>query len=231
MANIDFQFSSILDWTRRAIGDTAQRVRETQVSDGTDTIVLNNTGTITLLSISVDQVAVDTDQVTQDVNVLVFAEALTNGATVVVTYTQTTYSDDEVQAFLADAAREVGGDLDLDWEVDDNNEWIYEIPDDWADGRDELVADVRGLLVLKTALVVADSKGARAADEAILIKDGDTTIDTSKAAGAQDRATQRRSKRYDQQVRNVLVKRFAGHYDTTRSRAGLEQDSTGDTST
>ena len=46
-------------------------------------------------------------------------------------------------------------------------------------------------------------KANEAADKAILVKDGDTTIDTSKTSASSERTLLRFQKRYDQQLRHL----------------------------
>jgi hypothetical protein len=56
---------------------------------------------------------------------------------------------------------------------------------------------IQKLIVLQAALSIASDKGNQAADDAIVVRDNKTLIDTSKASASSEAALKRFQKNYD----------------------------------
>jgi hypothetical protein len=62
---------------------------------------------------------------------------------------------------------------------------------------DDLDMGIQKLIVLQAALSIASDKGNQAADDAIVVRDNKTLIDTSKASASSEAALKRFQKNYD----------------------------------
>jgi hypothetical protein len=195
---MDFDLSNLVDWSRRACGDRIQRTRETISSDGTGTFTLGNDGSISLTKIRVDGEEVDVAQATLDVNDVTLPDAPVNGAQIDVIYGLARYTNAEVQTFLADAAVVVASDLHMELQVSKVDGKIVDLPVAALNAAaDDLDMGIQKLIVLQAALSIASDKGNQAADDAIVVRDNKTLIDTSKASASSEAALKRFQKNYD----------------------------------
>lgn len=207
----EYDLSTILAWVRRAGGDMLRRGTEDQVGDGTRRLVLDTEGHIEVISIEVDGTVKAGSTYTLDGNIITWAsgESPAEGAEIFVVYQQATYADNELLGFLVDAAKAIASDLFLDWVVDGDT---FKIVDEGGqfvtDGQAD--ATIEKLLVYKVAINVYDAKASRAADDAIMIRDGSTTIDTSKAARSSEKQVEKLEKKYQFYLREAQVNRFQG---------------------
>jgi len=213
---VTFDLTSLVDWTRRSCGDRPVSVREQIVSDGTAVITLSNDGTITLAAVSIDGTIVDITTLVVSGSIVTFPNPLTAASVVTVTYTYTTYSDDDLQEFITDAANSVQGDLPANWEVADNTITTQDVPLMNCE-QSSLKMLVQRLLIAKAALNVSSDKADTAGDDAITVKDGDTTIDTSKTSAATMKSLQVKEDRYDKMLTDTRSRLFRGQaFDETR---------------
>lgn len=209
---MNYDLNKLLAWTRRAAGDRAQRTREQFTGDGLEVeYTLSNEGGITIASLTVEGVEqnLSTDY-TMDGNVLAFKTAPADTDRIVVVYAYTRYTNAEVVEFLSDAALTVGGDVGIAWTISTNTPGkIIDVPDTLAAGTD-LDQGLKKLLVLAAADAVVSDKSNTAADEAIMVRDGSTTIDTSKASGASEKAIERIGERYKDALMEYRARKFRG---------------------
>lgn len=212
-----YDLTLLTDWIRRLGRDRIAAGRETFTSDGTGEVELTSTGSITLTQVTVDgdPVTLNT-QVTLSNRVLTFTDPqdAPSGARIVVEYTNSGYTNGEVAEFAVDAARIVGSDLGIQWFVDVSGSQVTDIPDAivvTVGAHTFLDATVEKLIALKAGLNMYTEKATRAADDAILVKDGDTLIDTSKAAAAGRNALERMTDEYATALKDALVRRQQGY--------------------
>ncbi len=186
-------------------GDSLSVVRETITADGTVLLELSNDGNIIITSITDDGTLVDSAEYSNDGGLVTFTTAPEEASEMFVIYQQSTYTDDEIIAFLEDSARIVGADLCIEWVVDTDNHLITHDDDGVVD------ALVEQLIIFATAMTIFNDRANAAAGEAILIKDGDTTIDTSKTSGALSKRIESFTKQYGDMLVRAQLKRFGGH--------------------
>jgi hypothetical protein len=195
---MDFDLSTLVSWARRAGGDRVQRTRETISSDGTATFTLGNDGFITLARIRVDGDEVDLSSATLQENDVTLGTAPVDGAQIDVIYGLARYSDAEVIEFLCDAAGSVASDLHFEWTVSLQDAKIVDLPEvAFNAAKDDLDLGIQRLIVLQAALALASDKGNQAADDAIVVRDNKTLIDTSKASASSETSLKRFQKNYD----------------------------------
>jgi hypothetical protein len=208
-----YDLTTLTEVVRRLGNDMVKTYREPSVSDGSGSLTLNNDGDITLTSVTVDGDVQDSGDYSLSSNVVVFDFAPTANAAIVVLYTRSQYTDTEIENFVLDAARMVQGDLDTTWLLDRDAKTINDVNSEfYVTARSDWRAEIEQLLYMRSAMVVRESLTQQAADDAILIRDGDTIIDTSKAAAAQAKQATGMLSRYDAILRDVQQSRFTGLY-------------------
>ena len=69
--------------------------------------------------------------------------------------------------------------------------------------------EVQSLIVFGAALNIIGLKLTEAGDDAILIKDGDTTIDTASSSREKGRSYDAMFKRFNQMKKEILINRFS----------------------
>jgi len=213
-----YNLNKLIAWARRAAGDRAQRTREIFAGDGeTVEFTLGNEGGILIGSISADGQVVRTgsDYAICD-NVLTFQVAPDDASRIVVIYSFTRYTDEEILEFLVDAATIVGGDIHVAWTITRSGV-LNNVPDDLAVGTD-LDHAVQKLIVYAAADVILTDKSNTAADEAIMVRDGSTTIDTSRASGASGKSLDRSSQRYKEALVLYRSRKFRGQSMNNQQR-------------
>jgi hypothetical protein len=212
-----FYLNTLLDWARRTANDRLLRNRDVLVSDGTGQVVLTNDGNVQLTSVSVGGTPASPADYSQDVNVLTFNTPPTAGVSIIVVYNRSQYLDTEVNEYLVDAVNSVMADIGLSqWQTNDADPTnpLLNYPDPIATPTptqsNYLDPTITKLLILKAALTLKQDKGDQNSDDAILIKDGDTTIDTSKTAAASERSIMRLQNEYDKFWRIAVANRQTG---------------------
>ena len=211
---MDFDLKQLTDWARRASGDRARRVRETQVGTGSADIVLGNDGGIVVESVAVDSQAVASNGYQLSGNVITFGTAPPEASEIIIAYLVTKYTDAEIQQFIADAADAVGADTHVAWSINKVTCLLTVDPtlSPKAFTADHLGLDprIRELIVYKVSVDMYADKANQAADRAITVKDGDTMIDTSKTSGASERALKRLQDRYGNALGVFRAESFKG---------------------
>lgn len=208
---MDYPLNRLLEWTRRASGDRARKVRDTFVTTGESAFVLTNDGGITLMSSSADGEAVDINTLTLDGNTVTFATAPADGSDLAIAYAVTKYTDAELLDFLADAAVAVASDIHADWSVVRTSYKIMNVVAPYFDlAINDLAFNAQACLVYKAAVDIFGDRTNQAAGKAILVKNGDTTVDTSKTAVSGEKAMVRLQKRYDDAVKQYKIDLFRG---------------------
>jgi len=201
---MSFDLTALIDRVRRASSDWPRFTTDMLVGTGDATLALNNAGGITLISVQVDGENVPLGSVSFSDNTLTFSDPPQDSANVVVNYSLTRFTDDQIKNFIADAAIAVGGDLGLQWTVDVDTLVIDEIPLKVCnEDQKTLQYRVQTAIVYRAAVDIVGDKVNQAADKAILVKDGDTTIDTSKMAHSGERAMGRVQARYDEHLKHL----------------------------
>ena len=175
-------------------------------------MVLGNDGGILVQSVTIDGTANNSYRLSG--NVLTFDTAPADASTIIITYSVTKYTDLEVQQFVADAADAVGADTHIMWTV---NKSAYRLTVDpsvspvaMTKDKTDLDQRIRELIVYKASVDLYGDKANTAADRAITVKDGDTTIDTSKTAGASEKALKRLQDRYTHALKVFRSESFKG---------------------
>jgi len=201
-----FDLKSLVSWARRAGGDLRRQERDFLTADGTRVATLNNEGDLELISLEIDGVEA-TVGFALNQGLLIFdnEHIPPEGSELSVVYEYSTLTDDAVLELLVDSARIVQSDLALrDWVVQD-------------DGAIECVTineDIQKLIVFRAAVAIAESKSNTAADDAIKIRDGDTSIDTSTTGDHAAKRTKRLQEQYDSNLVVVRNRLFKGDYKT-----------------
>lgn len=195
---LDYDLANLIAWTRNACGDRQKATREELVGTGGPRLALANSGGVTLGTVTVDGDAVSPGDVSVEDGDLVFAAGSEPpiDADVVAAYGLTRYTDDDLKSFLVDAALGVSADLPVRYAVQPGTGHV-QADDALAEpGGTDLDVTLQQLIVYKAALDVFADKANQAADDAIMIRDGDTTIDTSKTSTNSEAAMKRLTERY-----------------------------------
>lgn len=212
---MDFDLTELAEWARRTASDRPASFNELLTGNGGVSYTINNDGDIALTSVTIDNDPVDIDTITVSGSQITFDTPASDGANIEVNYTRQQYSEEELLDVICDAAREVGVDLEINWLVNVAGRRITNINEAEfiaPDGSTTLTLNplITRLIVLKVDLVISTDKSNRATDDAILIKDGDTTIDTSRGAGAQSGSLTRKYDAYQKVLTNAKSRRFKG---------------------
>lgn len=212
-----YNLNTLIDWVRRAASDRLIRNRETFTGDGTNQVVLSNDGNVVVTALTVNGVAAT---YTQDVNVLTITPTPASGANIVCVYNRSIYTDTDVNNFIVDGTKGVVADLSLHfWQfntTDPTNPQVAfpdapppgEVSD--APEKDFMDPQIERLIVLRTAIQVRRDVANTNADDSILIKDGDTTIDTSRTSKSTLTVVQELQKEYDVLKRQAIANRSGG---------------------
>ncbi len=213
---MNYDLTQLTEWVRRLARDKIAGARETFTSDGTGEIDLAATGYIVLTSVKVDGDDMDiTQDVSVEVRTLIFDDPqdAPDGSVVVARYNNAGYSDDEIGQFLVDAAKRVGGDLSVPWLVNPDTFGITDIPDIefvTIGASTVLLPLIENLIAMRAGANAYAEKANRASDDAIMVKDGDTLIDTSKAALAGKAALERMETDYASNLAEAMTRRQKG---------------------
>ena len=147
---------------------------------------------------------------------ILFTDDPITSSKIVAIYDLSTWNDDTLMEFIVDSVKVVASDLAVRWIFDPTGFTISDLdankPIIFTDPKQPTVADdtIQKLIVYRAAISMIEEKVDAAADDAILIKDGDTTIDTSKTfAGGQSRLD-RITEQYDKNLKVARMNRFTG---------------------
>jgi hypothetical protein len=209
---MEYDLAQLVAWTRRNGGDVVTKENEQTVSDGTRRFRLQNDGYINVTEIDLDAEALPASEYTANGAVVTFASDMIEGTVIDTFYDHARFSDEEILACLVDAAMVVASDVKQSWRVDPVT---MKIVDDagnpsFFDDRDRPDVTLPKLIVFRAAVSVYLLKAFQAADDAIMIKDGDTTINTSLAAKSTDTATRRLTDMYVADLKRYRSEKFCG---------------------
>jgi hypothetical protein len=213
---MEYPLVGLIDWTRRQGGDMPTVQTSTGASDGTPRYTINDEGTITITKVEVAYTILPTNQwvFDSDTNILTFTVTPDEGDEIVVPYSVTRYSDTDILAFLINATYGVGGDLNFDWDVDLTNPAAPQVIDNQNVLVGRTLQRFKQLIVYRAGADLNAAKANEAADDAIKIRDDDTSIDTSVTAAANQRAIARLADLY---ARTVIIARSEGFIGTAKS--------------
>lgn len=205
-----YDLRELIGWTRRRGGDQVSKERTSVVADGTAYVSISSEDFVELLQLEVDGVVHPSGEYTIDEGTLKFDPVLDDGSDVYAVFNEARYSDDTILDFLADAGAAVAGDLPAVWEVIHASGLIDDDADQMLNHDGRVDDQIKQLIVVRAAFDMLGEKANSAADDAIMIKDGETTIDTSKGAGSINRRFDALSQEYALILRRVQANRFVG---------------------
>ena len=188
----------------------------TGASDGTLRYTINDEGTITITKVELAYTILPTAQWTfdTDTNIITFTVMPDEGDEIVVPYSVTRYSDTDILNFLTDAVYGVGGDLNFDWDVDLTNPAAPQVIDNQNVLVGRTLQRFKQLIVYRAGADLNAAKSNEAADDAIKIRDDDTSIDTSVTASANQKAVARLADLY---MKTLTIARSEGFMGTAKS--------------
>lgn len=222
-----YALTQLLPWVRRAGSDRLVRFRDVLTTDGSDTVLLQNDGNVIITSITLGGTLLTPSQYTQDVNVITFNSTPPTQTSVVAVYQRSNYTDVDTLAFIVDGVKNVISDVGLHfWQFDESDPTnpqvafpaapifvpsssglsvgVLPYEKDWMDEQ------IERLVAIKSSILVRRDLNNQNADAAIMIKDGDTTIDTSRTAGATYRVIVDMETEYERLKRQVIANRATG---------------------
>lgn len=209
--------SELIGRARRLGGDRVVDEIEELESEGSSSIIIAAEGFVNVTSISVDgqQLVENIDYQADGVNVT-FTPTTPNvnsplvvGSQIVINYESAVYTDEEIVFFLEDSASDVAGDLSIFWEIDngelnDVRNILFEHP------SGNVRHTILSLLCHRAGLNIRNDINNNAADDAITVRDGATSIDLSKGAQSGERVLSRTQRDYLIRLNRVLTNRFRG---------------------
>jgi hypothetical protein len=210
-----YDLNDLVAWTRRHGGDTVQSTNERATSDGTRRVLINNEGNIAVDRFDLQFVTLEegTDYEVEG-NIITLTADPVEGDDIFILYRVSRYTDREILDFLVDASRGVKADMKFTYSVDEASATIEDTESEMFDGNEEGVskpyAEIEQLIVYRAGALLYAHKTNQAADDAILIRDGDTTIDTSKTAASTDKALTRLGSMYTAAVLRARSEGFMG---------------------
>jgi hypothetical protein len=212
-----YDLSQLVGWARRTGGDVITSTSESITSDGTRRIRLQSDGFVLVTAVDADADPLPPDAWDAAGNQVTLTTAPIEGTTFDVTYNSATFSDPEILDYLIDAAMTLKGDVKQSWGINAANHTIVDdstnpsfFPPDHPDDPAFADPSLLKLIVFRAAVGIYTQKNAKAADDAIMIKDGDTTINTSLAARATDSVLKRMVETYEQDLRRYRTEKFCG---------------------
>lgn len=212
---MSYDLTTLLGWTRRAGGDLVTTSTQQLVADGTVSLKINDEGSINVIKVSLTGTVIDSSQYSLDGNVITFSNPPGAGLTVTVTYRRSKYSDDEVMGFLVDGVRGVKADMNLAIVVNDTNNTVDDAPgmNQLYDKTGKPFPRMEQLFVLRGGWAMAEDKGGVAADDAVKIRDGDTSIDTATTAASTAKTIERKRDLYVEALKVARSEGFMGAVD------------------
>lgn len=197
-------------------GDVVALETEVIESEGDSIITLSAEGFVRVRSISVDgDLLQDGIDYTSEGSIVTFLPAsgrndpTVDGSRIIAIYNNAVYSDNDIVAFLEDAASDVAGDLTFYWEI--GNGEINDVCNVLFPYNDNRIDhQVLRLLALKVGLNIRNDINNNAADDAISVRDGETSIDLSKSAQSGERVLSRSQRDYLSAMHRTATNRFRG---------------------
>jgi hypothetical protein len=211
---MEYELNELIGWARRSGGDRLTRQRDSLTTDGTADLVLSNDGYIVVNVVKLAGEDLTTADYTLDGNVITFDPVPPDQTSVIVGYQNATYSDTEVLGFLLDAARDVKADLSLKAQIAPSGYRVIDPDAKLITAPNEMNQDVERLIAMRAGINIRTDVANGAGGDAIMIKDGDTTIDTAATAKANESVLKRMNAEYDEKVRKALANRLTGTAST-----------------
>jgi hypothetical protein len=209
-----YDLSNLVSWARRTGADTLTRTRDTLITDGTTDVTMSSTGNIEIVSVRVGGVTQDPSTYDVEVSTIVFNDAPASGLNVIVLYDTSTYTDAQVLEYVSDSLHYVVSKLALfGWQFNTtdplhplaNDPHDHDIPQ-----TNVMQQALEALIALGAGIQIRKDMAGTAGRDAILIKDGDTTIDTSKTANASEKVLKRMQAEYDNLMNVTIANRTRG---------------------
>jgi hypothetical protein len=164
-----FDYSTLASMVRRTSGDYFKTNTDTtdSLSATTNRIVLENEGEAIISSVTIDDIEYDSSEYSVEGNIVTFVNQIESGSSVSIVYKICNYSDEEIIENIGDSVLLVETLLNRS------------LGFSGTQTADDIDFNIKTLLVNATVLQMAGIDLSGAAGDAIYIKDGDTTIDTS----------------------------------------------------
>lgn len=213
-----YDLANLVDWARRTGSDTLVRTRDTLITDGTTDVAMSSTGNIEIASVKVGGVLQDPTLYNVEVSTIVFAVAPAIGMNVIALYDTSTYTDAQILHYVIDSTSYVISKLALwGWQFNTIDPLHPLINDPYGrEGCGDIPETnvmqhaLEALIALGAGIQIRKDMAGTAGRDAILIKDGDTTIDTSKTANASEKVLMRMQKEYDNLMNVTIANRVRG---------------------
>lgn len=204
-----YALDQLTPWVRRLSGDRISRERESLIADGSDSLALGHDGAVTLTSLTVDDVPL-LDGYAVEGSVIIFDAPPADGSAVLAVYSASRYSDNDLLEFVIDGARMVISDLNIPLVIDTDE--LVDAANATISAVGVLIPDVERLIAMRSAIQAYTDKANQAADDAIQIRDGDTSIYTSETSRSSEKALARLEKSYTDTMSHIRMRRSRGDW-------------------
>lgn len=198
-----FNYRTLIPQVRRLVND----VEKVQIDSIATTsaasyfIVANQDAYIVpaVNGILIDNTPLASGDYTVTKNIIRSNSLIPAGSSITMQYTYTMYQDDDIANYIGDAIHNI---VEPMFTVD--FEFVGE------DTDQDIDQNFQALFVYGAAIQIMGDKLGAAGDDAILIKDGDTTIDTASASREKARGYDPLYKRWQELLLTVRTNRFEG---------------------
>jgi hypothetical protein len=207
---MDYSLVKLVEWTRRHGGDLPKNNTFSGVSDGTQRIVINDDGAIKVNRVDVAFATIPIDEWTADNQIISLSTTPDVGDDILITYAVTRFNDDQILNFLKDAVTGVAADMLFGWGVDETDPAAPLITDTEGAFESREKRRYEQLLVFRAGAFMFAAKSNQTAEDAIKIRDDDTSIDTSVTASSSEKALVRLINLYKQAVLIARSEGFMG---------------------
>lgn len=210
MAAYTLDLADLLLWTRRVGGDPRRLRSETLEADGGTLLQLSAEGLVQVRAVRLDGTPSPFGDWTSSDAFLTLPANTPAGTEVYVQYENARFTDAQILGFLVDGASRVAGDLrGVSWSPDPD---AFRVTDDHGelDPAHRESNTLRSLIVFAASANLYGDVANAAANDAIKIRDGDTSIDTAATATAAGRNVERLQVMYHQALRAAQNQRFTG---------------------
>ena len=171
-----FDYTSLIEQVRRLLGDNKQFTYEESMMQNTSYyITLANEGDIQIEdgAVIIGDEQISSDNYSLNGNIIKFNEPIEAGSSVSIEYTYSTYSDETILKYIGDTIENyISGLTNTDYGFNGTTKT-----------NNNITFNEKSLFVHGTVLNIVGINLLQVAGDAILIKDGDTTIRTDVSAG------------------------------------------------
>ena len=171
-----FDYTSLIEQVRRLLGDNKQFTYEESMMQNTSYyITLANEGDIQIEdgAVIIDDEQISSDNYSLNGNIINFNEPIEAGSSVSIEYTYSTYSDETILKYIGDTIENyISGLTNTDYGFNGTTKT-----------NNNITFNEKSLFVHGTVLNIVGINLLQVAGDAIVIKDGDTTIRTDVSAG------------------------------------------------